>query len=232
MKTVRLAISAILTTCVLTTCSALCFADDFRISDVRTQAEQGNTDAQLCLAEYYRLGLGISKSNAEAVEWIRRASERGDPEAQFRYGLLFDKGDLGVKQNYSEAFKWFHQSAEQGNQFGQLGLGLMYHEGRGAPKDYALAAKWLRKAAQQGHPSAQHVLGSLYFAGFGVKKDVVEAYKWVSLGLARQGYSDAQKELADIKSTMTSEQIKEAERRANDFRPISTTKKKLCFGLP
>jgi uncharacterized protein len=224
MKTIRLALHVILTVSALATFILPCFANALNADEVRKKAEQGNADAQFVLSECYRLGLGVSQSNEEAVKWLRQASEQGNAEAQYRYGYLLDSGDLGVKQDHSEALKWFQKSAEQGNLFGQLGLGLMYHEGRGVPQNYAVAAIWLRKAADQGHPTAQFALGQLYRGGLGVKKDLVEAYKWASLGLARQGYPDAKQELEVTKSEMTPEQIEEAKRRANEFKPVSTTK--------
>ncbi len=44
-------------------------------------AQSGNADAQYHLGNMYRRGLGITKSNAEAVKWFRLAAKQGHKEA-------------------------------------------------------------------------------------------------------------------------------------------------------
>ena len=44
-------------------------------------------------------------------EW-KPLAESGDSKAQFRLGVMYDKG-VGVAQDYGEAFKWFQKAAEQ-----------------------------------------------------------------------------------------------------------------------
>jgi hypothetical protein len=45
-------------------------------------AQSGNADAQYHLGSMYRRGLGITKSNAEAVKWFRLAAKQGHKEAR------------------------------------------------------------------------------------------------------------------------------------------------------
>jgi TPR repeat protein len=45
-------------------------------------AESGDPNAQFHLANMYRKGLGVSKSNAEAVKWFRLAAKQGHEEAR------------------------------------------------------------------------------------------------------------------------------------------------------
>lgn len=44
-------------------------------------AEQGNEDAQYALGMLYENGQGSEKDVASAIEWYRKASERGHTEA-------------------------------------------------------------------------------------------------------------------------------------------------------
>ena len=86
----------------------------------------------------------------------------------------------------------------------------MYGEGRGSPQDYVLAARWYRRAAEQGLAQAQHNLGALYDAGRGVPQDYVRAYAWLNLAAA-QGYEPARAAREICASSMTEEQIAEAQ---------------------
>ncbi len=85
-------------------------------------------------------------------------------------------------------------------------------------KDQVEAVKWYRKAAEQNFAKAQYNLSVRYATGGGVAKDNREAYKWRLLA-ARQGDEDAKKSMTVLESKLTSEQIADGQKRANDFMP-------------
>ena len=85
-------------------------------------------------------------------------------------------------------------------------------------KDQVEAVKWFRKAAEQNDAAAQYNLGVCYYNGDGVAKDWVEAYGWLLLA-ARQGDEDAKKNITELDSKLTPEQIAEGQRRAREFKP-------------
>ena len=60
---------------------------------------------------------------AALKEW-RPLAERGDSEAQFNLGVIYDNGE-GVPQDYAEAVKWYRKAAEQGDAAAQSNLGFM-----------------------------------------------------------------------------------------------------------
>ena len=114
-------------------------------------------------------------------EKLRQDAERGDADAQFYLGKMYELGyayeTAGVPKDAVEAIKWYRKAAEQGHQSAQVNLGLLY-TGAGVPKDAVEAVKWFRKAAEQGNAFAQSALGSSYQTGDGVPKDAAEAVKW------------------------------------------------------
>lgn len=124
------------------------------------------------------------------------AAEKGDAEAQFNLGLMYDFGE-GVTKNESQAVKWYRKAAEQGNAYAQYNLGVSYTDGTGVAKDDCEAVKWFRKAAEQGVVKAQYNLGWMYENGCGVTQDESEAAKWY-LKSAEQGYADAQYNLGNM----------------------------------
>jgi TPR repeat protein len=73
-------------------------------------ADQGNSVAQVHLADLYRDGRGVTRDPAQAVIWYRKAAELGDPAAQGTLGILYSVG-MGVTQDYVEAYYWLYLAA-------------------------------------------------------------------------------------------------------------------------
>jgi serine/threonine protein kinase len=63
----------------------------------------------------YDTGTGVSKDEAVAVKWYRKAAEQGYSVAQYRLGVCYDYG-TGVSKDEAEAVKWYRKAAEQGDQ--------------------------------------------------------------------------------------------------------------------
>ncbi len=94
----------------------------------------------------------------------------------------------------------------------------MYADGEGVLRNDAEALRWYRKAAEQGNAAAQANLGLMYLDGQGVDEDDVEAYKWLSLAVAG-GSKLAAKELDDLETSLTPEELADARQRAAVWRP-------------
>ena len=138
----------------------------------------------------YSKGEGVTKDDAKAVKWIRKAAEQGYAQAQSKLGECYDNGN-GVATDKVEAAKWWRKAAEQGYASAQSNLGVYYYNGEGVAKDKDEAIKWWRKAADQGYASAQFSLGLCYDNGIGITKDLAEAAKWYRKA-AEQGNASAQ----------------------------------------
>jgi TPR repeat protein len=128
----------------------------------------------------------------KAAFWYRKAAEKGDADAQYALGDLYDS-DQGGLQDYEQAAFWYRKAADQGNSNAEYKLGNLYLDGDGVPQDATEAAAWYRKAAEQGDADAQESLGDLYLDGQGVPRDYAEAYFWYDLTAAgKQDASDDQ----------------------------------------
>lgn len=126
---------------------------------------------------------------AEAA--IRKSAKAGNPEAQFRLGVMYGNGD-GVGLDYEQARSWFEQAAAQGHENALITLAWMYANGTGVDADEGRARKLYMKAAEHGSAKAQYVVGTMYrFAQYGVGKDVEKAVAWY-LKAADQGMPTAQ----------------------------------------
>jgi len=77
----------------------------------RKAADQGNTAAQVHLAELYRDGRGVARDATQAVNWYRKAADLGDAGAQATLGLLYSVG-MGVARDDVEAYYWLCLAAD------------------------------------------------------------------------------------------------------------------------
>ena len=194
----------------------------------RRAALQGHHAAQWALDDVEsRLGITSTREIAskdatppapEVVpSSLLRAAERGDAEAQFDLGELYFWGEEGVPKKPAEAVKWYRKAAEQGHAQAQSALGRCFSWGQGVPQDHVEANRWFYEAAQQGDASGQINISIAYDYGLGVSRDLVIAYMWMKL--AARTERSAREDLSSLARDMTREQIHEAERLAQAWRP-------------
>ena len=114
-----------------------------------------------------------------ALADLRPLAAKGDADAQFLLGLLYDVGN-GVARDPAVAASWYRKAADQNHTLGQLYLGLLYHSGEGVKQSDAEAARWFRPAAEAGNDLAQFYLGWMYAQGTGVRKDSAKGIEWLT----------------------------------------------------
>src|SRR4051794_7945623 len=74
-----------------------------------------------------------------AIALWRPLADKGDADAMFNVGILYDNGK-GVPHDAAEAARWFRKAAEQGQSKAQFNLAVDYATGEGVAKDEAEAA--------------------------------------------------------------------------------------------
>ena len=136
------------------------------------------------------------KDYAKAIKEYRPLAERGDPEAQYRIGRMYEFG-TGYPQDKAQGIAWLRKAAAQGHADAQQELGFVYATGDGVKQDDVQAVEWFRKAATTGDATAQYNLGLLYAKGQGVGKDYAQAIAWWRKS-AVQGNADAQFKLGVV----------------------------------
>lgn len=188
----------------------------------RKAAEQGLASAQYQLGLDFAEGSGVKPDAIEAAKWFRKAAEQGLVQAQVELGRAYENG-RGLSPSAVEAVHWFRKAAELGSAAGKYELGRSYLEGAGVVKDTVEGLVWLRPAAEQGSALAQYRLGQCYEQGEGVTKDLVEAYKWYNLAAAQDelNAADIRLSLAKLETTLSKDEVVEAQRRTREFRPTT-----------
>ena len=110
-------------------------------------AEDGDQDAQFSVATSILADPELNVAySAKALEFLRRAAEKGHTRAMLRLGQIYRKG-VGALQNYSLAAKWIEAAAKLGEPEAMLEFGRLYREGIGVPRDLVRAYIWMNRAA-------------------------------------------------------------------------------------
>ncbi len=117
-----------------------------------------------------------------------------------------------------EFIKWLRKAAEQEEPNAQFELGYAYVSGDGVQKQIDEAVKWFRRSAEHGSPRGQGALGTAYANGDAGVRDLVEAYKWFLLAVA-QNDAGAKEGLRNLAQRLSMEQILEAKKQADAFKP-------------
>ena len=121
---------------------------------------KGDAVAQALLGFMYAAGKGVSQDDAEAVRWLKLATEQGDAGAQVYLGTLYAIGRC-VLTDYAAAVRWYRLATEKEDaEATETVLALIYAACRGVLNDYAAAVRWYRLAGVQ-QAGAQPLLGDI-----------------------------------------------------------------------
>jgi TPR repeat protein len=89
-----------------------------------------------------------------AVQWYVELAEKGDADAQYNLGTIYETG-FGVPIDERKAAAWYKKAANQEHRDAQLKLGLLYVLGKGTRQSEIKGARWVRKAADNGSSVAK-----------------------------------------------------------------------------
>lgn len=110
------------------------------------------------------LAIVITASGAWAatiVEDLTAKADKGDAEAQYKLGMLYQDGykdgTIEVAKSPTDAAKWLRKAADQGNGLAQRQLSGLYMNGVGVEKDQVLALMWMKLAVKSGAPNAERL---------------------------------------------------------------------------
>ncbi|RIZ67488.1 MAG: sel1 repeat family protein [Methylococcales bacterium] len=189
------------------------------LSELKSQAEQGDMQAQFALGLYY-LPTEITEEG-----WEFKGKLFDDYFLASIDGLVidpkifsaFEAAENNREVNDELAFMWFEKAAKQGHMESQYALARCYFEGRGVEQRDKSAFEWVEKSSMQGFSEAHCLLGDLYRDGRGVEANdtkaldyykcaidggVSSAYiKWIKMVLMAQGivdYDEAKDEAEDF----------------------------------
>jgi TPR repeat protein len=147
--------------------------------------------AMTLLARLYLTHSDADNAHQTAVALLSRAAIRGERDAQYYLGLLYNAG-TGVAPDPTQAVNWLTAAAEKQHVDAAFELAKIYALGAQASENSASIIKWLRFAAQENHIEAQATLARALDAGDGIPQDRNEAFDWYRRA-AMAGHPKAQR---------------------------------------
>ncbi|MCC5463800.1 tetratricopeptide repeat protein [Pelosinus baikalensis] len=152
-------------------------AADEAFGQVEAMAKAGDIQAQYILGIAYYTGRQVDTDDKAAVEWWRRASISGHPDAGAYVGLAYAEGFGGRPKNPAEAERRYLRAEQDGSALARVLLGIDGYK-TNMPADKAAAVKRFRTAAQQGNPQAKDFLQKIGQKGTDTKLDFGENLDW------------------------------------------------------
>lgn len=162
----------------------------------KTNAEQGDPEAQYMLGVALTTGIDTPRNYLEAVEWITKAANQGSADAQSELGRIYRAGEV-ITVDHDRSTYWFSKAAKSGNAQAQYELGRLYQQGLIVPRDLSKSKQWYKRASLNGHSAAQYEFAEILITEDGRRnKDNPDAVKWLAAA-SKQGHLKANLRLGD-----------------------------------
>ena len=120
---------------------------------------------------HYYTGTFVGRNIVKAIDWYRKAADKGDVWAQVDLGQIYLDGERGVNKDYIQAVRLFRKAVRKNDELAFYNLGLCYDLGKGMRQSDRLACKFYIKAALCGHVAAMCNLGAILANYDGSQRD-------------------------------------------------------------
>jgi TPR repeat protein len=127
---------------------------------LRAAADKGHPRAMAVVGQLLWEGTLVSKNQAEALQWVRKAAVAGNGVAQTDLAVFIINKQAEAAAN-DEALNMMRQAADKGVSWAMRFMGDIYFNGAGVAKDDRAARDWHQKAARLGDNNALAAAGAL-----------------------------------------------------------------------
>ena len=155
-------------------------------------ADNGNSDSQFKLGEWFWNHNSQSSYRDEAFIWYTKAAQNGHTGAMYKLGECYEEGKAEIRF-YNQAIEWYRKAANTGNKAACLKLGRTYLYGNlMVKKNIAQAINWFRKAGEGINSDDLFNLARAYDTGSdGVSMNKAKAFEYYKKS-AEKGHDVAQ----------------------------------------
>jgi hypothetical protein len=135
--------------------------DAVALAQDQKDAQSGNVQAMVRLADRYADGIAVAEDLAQALVWYEKAANQGNAVAQGMQGLLLVTGQAGAK-DVRKGVALTERAAAAGDVGALFTMGELYANGFfGQDNARARAIEWHKKALAAGHSGAGEALAKL-----------------------------------------------------------------------
>ena len=146
----------------------------------------------------------IAKNLPEALEWYRKAADKGNNNAEDALGRFYETG-TAVPKDMGQAIFWYQRAADHGNPSAQVAMGVIYLQAKSVPQDNAKAFHYFELSANQNFAFGDEWLGNMYRDGITVPRNFDKARSLYTQALDRDK-DNATKLLADLNNLQAQQQ--------------------------
>jgi TPR repeat protein len=90
-------------------------------TDLQTEAEAGDAEAQFRYAQALQYGLGIPMDDDLSMQWYKASAEQGFERACFSLGEICKEGRI-IPQDLMQAYIWYRSVADGGGELAAAGV--------------------------------------------------------------------------------------------------------------
>ncbi len=81
----------------------------------RRAAEGGDPRGMHAFGMYLFDGVGGARNRPEALEWLKKAADRGLVDSQYNVARIYENGDEGIAPNPTQAYRWYLIASRAGD---------------------------------------------------------------------------------------------------------------------
>lgn len=129
-------------------------------------AKEGNSDAQLILADIYFKALSGTYDTKKSFEWTKKSADNGNVSAMYNTGFKYYTG-TGVQKSIENAKKYYLKAAKLNDVDAMGSIGSIYIEEGNIEE----GLNYLKSAAEKNDALSLFELGLIYCEGVVVKQD-------------------------------------------------------------
>lgn len=126
---------------------------------------EGCLVASTCLGKMYLEGNGVTRSLEKARYHFQKAAEKGEPEAAYQLGKMYEKGLVGgvdKTQGLAKAAELYEEAGRNGHSEALTDLGYIFEKGLGVEASEVQAVECYKQAVALNNPRAMSNLGVYY----------------------------------------------------------------------
>ena len=139
----------------------------------------------------------IKEEKRQSLLALRKAADKGNPEAQTAIGNAYLTGQQGIR-DIRLAVEFFQKAAQAESKQAAFQLAMIYFVGEGViEQDVNRAVCYMEQSAKAGFPMAEYMLGEWYRKGYTGCQDCDKAFMWMQRA-AKHGVPLAQSRLGDM----------------------------------
>jgi TPR repeat protein len=148
------------------------------LNQLKNNALENDLNAQFLLGVSLYHGRGVDQNRKEGVDWLSKAAQKGNSDAQYYLGEIFCSSPSFKDANFHDPKKGIEllkKSAASENIGAIYRLFNLYIHGKHVKQNHFEALSLVKNGVKLNNSGAINTLGTMYYYGIGVARDLKKA---------------------------------------------------------